>query len=135
VTSEGIAFGEWSIPDREIAERFDTSGGSGGQHANKTETAVTIRFDIAASSLPESVRERLQARLGPVLEVTSSDTRSQWRNREIARERLIERLEQALVVERPRKKTKPSKKARERRLAEKKAQSEKKKARQRPDQD
>jgi ribosome-associated protein len=70
-----------------------------------------------------------------VLEVSASDTRSQWRNREIARERLIERLQEALVVKKPRKRTKPSKAAHERRLAEKKARSETKKARQRPDQD
>jgi ribosome-associated protein len=135
VTPDAIEVGEWSIPESEIEERFDTSGGPGGQHANKTETAVTIRFDIAQSSLPEPVRERLIRRLGAVLEVSASDTRSQWRNREIARERLIERLQEALVVKKPRKRTKPSKAAQERRLAEKKARSETKKARQRPDQD
>jgi ribosome-associated protein len=135
VTSDPIDIGEWSIPATEIEERFDTSGGPGGQHANKTETAVTIRFEITESSLPEPVRERLERRLGAVVEVTASDTRSQRRNREIARQRLIERLEKALVDPKPRKKTKPSKAARERRLAEKKARSEKKKARQRPDHD
>jgi ribosome-associated protein len=127
--------GEWSIPEAEIEERFDTSGGPGGQHANKTETAVTIRFDIAASSLPETIRERLIRRLGSVVEVTASDTRSQWRNREIARQRLIDRLAQALVETKPRRRTKPSKAAKERRMAAKKAHSEKKKGRQRPDQD
>jgi ribosome-associated protein len=135
VTSDPIEVGEWSIPETQIEERFDTSGGPGGQHANKTETAVTIRFDIAASSLPETIRERLIRRLGSVVEVTASDTRSQWRNREIARKRLIDRLEQALADPKPRKKTKPTKAARERRLAEKKARSDKKKARQRPDPD
>jgi ribosome-associated protein len=135
VTSDPIDIAEWSIPATEIEERFDTSGGPGGQHANKTETAVTIRFEITESSLPEPVRERLERRLGAVVEVTASDTRSQRRNREIARQRLIERLEKALVDPKPRKKTKPSKAARERRLAEKKARSEKKKARQRPDHD
>jgi ribosome-associated protein len=135
VTSDPIQLGEWSIPEIEIEERFDTSGGPGGQHANKTETAVTIRFDIIRSSLPEPVRERLERRLGPMVEVTASDTRSQWRNREIARQRLLERLEQAMVDPKPRKKTKPSKAARERRLAEKKARSDMKKSRQRPDHD
>jgi ribosome-associated protein len=135
VTSDPIEVGEWSIPENEIEARFDTPGGPGGQHANKTETAVTIRFHIAASSLPEPVRERLKGRLGPVVEVTASDTRSQWRNREIARRRLIDRLEQALADPKPRKRTKPTKAAKERRMAEKKAHSEKKTSRKRPDLD
>jgi ribosome-associated protein len=135
VTPDAIEFGEWSIPEGEVEERFDTSGGPGGQHANKTETAVTIRFDIAASSLPQATQQMLIRRLGPVVEVTASDTRSQWRNREIVRERLKQRLEQALVVENPRKKTKPSKTAKERRMAEKKAHSAKKTSRKRPDLD
>jgi ribosome-associated protein len=130
-----ISVGEWSIPEAEIERRFDPPGGPGGQHANKTETAVTLRFDVSASSLPEPVKEHLRERLGPVVEATASDTRSQWRNREIARERLVERLEQALAKPKPPRKTKPSQAAKERRLAEKRARSEKKKARQMPDQD
>jgi ribosome-associated protein len=135
VTPYGIEVGEWSIPDAELEERFDTSGGPGGQHANKSETAVTIRFDISASSFPEEVQRRLIRRLGPVVEVTASDSRSQWRNRAIGRERLKQRLEQALVAQKPRKETKPSKAAKERRLVEKKAQSEKKTSRKRPELD
>jgi ribosome-associated protein len=135
VTPDGIEVGEWSIPQGDIEERFDTSGGPGGQHANRNETAVTIRFDIAASAFPEEIQQRLIRRLGPVVEVTASDTRSQWRNREIGRERLKLRLEQALVVNKPRKKTKPSKAIKERRLAEKKAHSEKKTSRKRPELD
>ncbi len=135
MTPEGIEVGEWSIPEAEIEERFDASGGPGGQHANKNETAVTIRFDIAASSFPEEIQQRLIRRLGPVVEVTASDTRSQWRNREIGRERLKQRLEQALVVRKARRKTKPSKAVKERRLAEKKAHSEKKTSRKRPELD
>jgi ribosome-associated protein len=135
VTSDAIEFGDWSIPEDEIEERFDTPGGPGGQHANKTETAVTLRFDITASSLPEPVQQTLVRGLGRVVEVSSTDTRSQWRNRQIARQRLTERLETALVEQKPRKKTKPSKAAKERRLAEKKARAEKKRARQRPDHD
>lgn len=135
MTSDAIVFGDWSIPEDEIEERFDTPGGPGGQHANKTETAVTLRFDITASSLPEPVQQTLVRGLGRVVEVSSTDTRSQWRNRQIARQRLTERLETALVEQKPRKKTKPSKAAKERRLAEKKARAEKKRARQRPDHD
>ncbi len=130
---EGISVGSWSIPESEIEERFDTSGGPGGQHANRNETAVTLRLDIAATTLPDEVKERLFRRLGPTVEVIASDTRSQWRNREIARQRLTDRLEQGLVEPKPRKKTKPSRQSRERRLAEKKARSEVKKGRRSPD--
>ncbi len=130
---EGITVGSWSIPESEIEERFDTSGGPGGQHANRNETAVTLRLDIAATTLPDEIKERLFRRLGPTVEVIASDTRSQWRNREIARQRLTDRLEQGLIEPKPRKKTKPTRQSRERRLAEKKARSEVKKSRRSPD--
>ena len=135
MTGEGITVGPWLIPESEIEERFETSGGPGGQHANRTESAVILRFEVEKSSLPEEMRDRMARRLGPIVEVTASDTRSQWRNREIARERLAEKLEQGLVEQKPRKKTKPSRKARERRLAEKKARGDLKKSRRTPDAD
>ncbi len=130
---EGITVGPWLIPETEIEERFDTSGGPGGQHANRTESAVSLRFDVEASSLPDEVRSKLSRRLGGVVEVTASDTRSQWRNRAIARDRLVHRLEHALVDPKPRKKTKPSKSALEQRLREKKARSQLKRSRKSPD--
>jgi ribosome-associated protein len=132
VIGEGITVGPWLIPVSEIEERFETSGGPGGQHANRSETAVTLRFQVDASSLPDDVRDRLSRRLGPRVEVTASDTRSQWRNREIARDRLTEMLEQALVEPKQRRKTKPTRRARERRLSAKKARSELKRSRRRP---
>jgi len=132
VTTRGITVGSWPIPESEIEERFDTSGGPGGQHANKNETVVTLRLDIAASSLPDDIKDRLGRRLGDVVEVTASDTRSQWRNREIARERLTERIERALIQPKPRRKTKPSAQSKERRLAEKKSRSDIKKGRRPP---
>ena len=132
MTGQGITVGQWLIPESELEERFETSGGPGGQHANRSETAVTLRFDISSSSLPDEIRSRLSDRLGPAIEVTASDTRSQWRNREIARERLTGRLEQALVVPKKRKKSKPSRRATESRLAEKRARSEVKKGRRPP---
>ena len=135
MTSGPIQVGDWSIPEGEIEERFDTSGGPGGQHANKVETAVRLRFDIGASTLPDPVKERLIVRLGRVVEASAAETRSQWRNREIARERLAARLEKALIERKPRRPTKPSKAAKERRHAEKKARSEIKKTRKRPEQD
>jgi ribosome-associated protein len=135
VTGEGLLFGDWLIPEAELEERFDTYGGPGGQHANKSETAVTLRFAIDDSSLPEDVRVKLSARLGPEVEVTVSETRSQWRNRQIARDRLREWLEAALVDPKPRRKSKPSKAARGQRLTEKKARSELKRSRRRPEGD
>ncbi|HWL48456.1 MAG TPA: alternative ribosome rescue aminoacyl-tRNA hydrolase ArfB [Acidimicrobiia bacterium] len=135
MTTRGITVGSWLIPESDIEERFDTSGGPGGQHANKSETAVTLRLDIAASSLPDEVKERLGRRLGDMVEVTASDTRSQWRNREIARERLTERIERALIQPKPRRKTKPPPKSNERRLAAKRSRSEVKKGRRPPDAD
>lgn len=135
MTGEGITVGQWLIPESEIEERFDTPGGPGGQHANKNETAVTLRFGVEASSLPEEIRLKLSRRLGPTVEVLAADTRSQWRNREIARERLVDRLEQALVDPKPRKKTKPSRTSREKRLVEKKARGDLKKGRRPPEAD
>ena len=133
MTGEGINVGEWLIPEAELEERFDTSGGPGGQHANRNETVVTLRFNIGGSTLPDEVRETLTRRLGSWVEVTASDTRSQWRNREIARDRLVSKLEDALVERKPRKKTKPSKAATERRLTGKKARSDLKQKRRPPE--
>jgi ribosome-associated protein len=132
VIGDGITVGRWLIPENELEERFDTSGGPGGQHANRNETAVTLRFDVSASSLPESVKERLTRKLGDRVEVVAADTRSQMRNRERARERLAQKLESGLAEPRPRKRTKPSKQATARRLEEKRARSEVKRQRRKP---
>jgi ribosome-associated protein len=135
MTPDGITVGRWSIPESELVERFETSGGPGGQHANRNETAVFIRFDVMASSLPDDLKQRLGAKLGVIVEVTAAETRSQWRNREIARDRLVQRLESALVEPKRRRKTKPSRRAKERRLQQKKARSDLKRNRRRPDPD
>jgi ribosome-associated protein len=132
MTSEGIKVGSWVIPESELIERFETSGGPGGQHANKNETAVTLRLDLDGSSLPEDVQSKLRERIGPIVEVTASDSRSQWRNRALARRRLAERVETALADDRPRKATKPSRRSRERRLEKKRLRSEVKKNRSTP---
>ncbi len=132
---DDLVIGDLTIPGDQLEERFDTPGGPGGQHANRTESAVTLRFDIAGSSLPDDIKERLVGKLGETVEVRAADSRSQSRNREVARERLASRLDAAMVVPKPRKKTRPSKPARERRLAEKKARSEVKRSRQRPESD
>jgi len=134
MSKDGITFGQWSIPDSELEETFDTSGGPGGQHANRNKTAVTLRFDIAASSLPEQIRSRLTEKLGrTVVEVTASESRSQWRNRALARQRLAGTLEKAAKPDRPRRPTRPSRASKERRLQAKQHKSEIKKQRQTPD--
>lgn len=129
---DDLVIGELTIPAGDLEERFDTSGGPGGQHANRSNTAVVLRFDIRESSLPEEVKERLISRLGAMVETRASDSRSQTRNRELARERMTERIETALVVRRRRRRTKPTTASKERRIADKKARSEIKRARRRP---
>jgi len=121
------------IPIDELEWRFSGSGGPGGQHANTANTRVELRFDVEASlSLGPRQRARLIERLGPVVRVVASDERSQLRNRELALDRLAERLGQALRVERPRRSTKPTAASRERRLESKRHLAEKKRERRLP---
>jgi ribosome-associated protein len=117
----------------ELEWRFSGSGGPGGQHANTANTRVELRFDIEASrSLGPRQRARLLERFGPVIRVVASDSRSQHRNRELALERLQQRLATALRVERPRVPTRVKRSAKEKRLSEKRRQSERKRSRARP---
>ena len=81
---DDLHVGDWIVPAAELEESFDTSGGPGGQHANRNETTVRLRFRIDESSLPIELKEKLVLRLGNVVEVTASDQRSQSRNRETA---------------------------------------------------
>ena len=118
------------IPLDELTWRFTGSGGPGGQHANTSNTRAEVVFDVATSpSLGPRQRARLLERLGAVVRVAASDTRSQGRNRDLALERLRSKLADALKVEKPRRATKPSKGAKERRLSDKKRQSERKRQR------
>jgi ribosome-associated protein len=117
----------------ELEWQTSRSGGPGGQHANTSDTRVEVRFNVAESrSLGPRQRARLLERLGPVVRATSSDSRSQARNREIALERLGARLADGLRIERPRRATKPTKAARARRLDAKRRQSARKHDRRRP---
>jgi ribosome-associated protein len=121
------------IPADELEWRFTTSGGPGGQHANKASTRAEVSFDVAGSrSLGPRQRARLLDRLGPTVRAASGDERSQMRNREVALERLRARLADGLRVERPRVATKPSASARARRLTDKRRQSARKRDRARP---
>lgn len=124
------------IPPEELEWRFSASGGPGGQHANTSNTRVELVFDVNSSkSLGPRQRARILERLGPVVRVVASDTRSQARNRELAVERLRSRLAGALKIERRRQPTSPTVASKERRLEEKHKRSEVKRTRRRPDKD
>lgn len=121
------------IPADELEWRFTTSGGPGGQHANKASTRAEVSFDVAGSrSLGPRQRSRLLERLGPTVRAAAGDERSQMRNRELALQRLRARLAEGLRVERARVPTAPSARARARRLTDKRRRSERKRARARP---
>ena len=119
-----------SIPDSELDERFVRASGPGGQNINKVATAVELRFNIAASSLPFDVKQRLTRLAGArvsndgVLLIDSREFRLQSQNRSAARERLADLIRQALVRPKTRRKTKPSSGARERRLSTKKSRGQ-----------
>jgi ribosome-associated protein len=122
-----------SIPRSEIDLRFSRSSGPGGQHAQKTETRAEAIFDVDRSvSLTDAQKRRVIARAGPVLRAVAQDERSQWRNRELATERVVEELREALKVKRKRRPTKPSKAAKERRLEQKRRRGETKRLRRPP---
>jgi ribosome-associated protein len=123
-----------AIPVSEIELRFSRSSGPGGQHAQKTETRVEATFDVEASSgLSEAQKARVLRRAGPVIRVVAQDERSQARNRELAVERLVASLREALKVERRRRPTKPTAASRERRLDEKRRRGQVKQLRRPPD--
>ena len=132
---EDLVVGSLTIPAGELEERFETSGGPGGQHANRNETTVRLRFRVDESSLPIEVREKLASRLGNIVEVSAAESRSQHQNRDMARRRLAARIGEALVDPKPRKKTRPTRASADRRLTEKKVRSDVKKQRRRPKND
>ncbi|MGO9762018.1 MAG: alternative ribosome rescue aminoacyl-tRNA hydrolase ArfB [Solirubrobacteraceae bacterium] len=124
---------ELAIPLAEITLRTSRSSGPGGQHANVTASRVEAIFDVLASAaLSEEQRERVLARVGPRLVAVAQDERSQARNRELALERLAERLERALAVPRSRRATRPSAAARTRRLEDKRRAAQRKQERRPP---
>ena len=121
------------LPLAEIELRFSRSSGPGGQHANTAETRVEAILDVETSSaLTDVQKKRVIAKAGPTLRAVAQDERSQWRNRELAVERLVEQLRQALKVQRRRIATKPTRASRERRLESKKRRSTTKRLRRRP---
>jgi len=131
---------DWTIPGSELLWSFGPSGGPGGQHANRAHTRAELRFDIARSeSLGEQLRERVLTNLGPrqrggVLAVTVDESRSQFRNRQLARKRMADLLaDAAKPPARTRRATKPSAGSRRRRLEEKKRRGNVKRLRRHPE--
>lgn len=122
-----------AVPLAEIGIRASRSSGPGGQHANVTASRVEATFEIAASSaLGEDQKRRLAARHGDRVSAVAQDSRSQARNRELALERLREKLAAGLVVRRTRRRTSPTRAARQRRLEDKRRRAERKRARRPP---
>jgi ribosome-associated protein len=118
------------LPLSEIELQVSRSSGPGGQHAQKSETRVVAVFDVEGSdALTETQKRRVIARAGPVLRAVAQDERSQSRNRELAVDRLVDALRDALRVERKRVPTKPTAAARKRRLEQKKRRSQTKRLR------
>jgi ribosome-associated protein len=112
------------LPLSEVDFRTSRSSGPGGQHAQKTETRVEAVLDVERSAaLSDVQKRRVVARSGPVIRAVAQDERSQARNRELALERLVGQLREALRVPRKRKPTKPSQASVERRLEEKRRRS------------
>ena len=124
------------VPRTELQVSFTASGGQGGQHANRSNTRVDLRFDVESSSaFTEVQRERVIERLGREVRVVVDDERSQSRNRALAEERLVARLQSALHVDPPRRATKPTRGSQRRRMDAKSRRGEVKRQRRRPSRD
>jgi ribosome-associated protein len=124
------------LPLAEIQLRTSRSSGPGGQHAQKSETRVEAVFDVEASTaLTDAQKRRVVAKAGPVLRAVAQDERSQLRNKDLAVERLVESLREALKVPRRRVATKPSAASKQRRLEAKKRRSQVKRLRGSPPRD
>ena len=121
------------VPRSELDVTSMTSGGPGGQHANRSATRVELRLDITTTSaLSAEQRQRVLNRVGAEMRVAAGDERSRTRNLAIAEQRLADRLRDALRVQRPRRTTQPTRGSKERRLNAKRRRSQTKADRRRP---
>jgi ribosome-associated protein len=133
-----LVAGRYRIPDSELEWTFTTSGGPGGQHANRSQTRAELRFDLVSSTaFPDPVKERMIVKLekrmvGGVLSVASDQERSQLRNRQAARRRLADLLAASMVIPKRRRPTRPTEASRRRRQEEKRARSQLKRLRKPP---
>ena len=134
---DGIRVAEGTvIPLEEIQFRASRSSGPGGQHANVTASRIEAVFDVQASkALSDEQRALLRRKLGDRVTAVAQDARSQARNRELALERLREKIAAGLRRPKPRRPTKPSRAARERRLQQKRQRSQRKAQRRPPPED
>jgi ribosome-associated protein len=124
------------IPPDEVAIRVTTSGGPGGQHANRSLTRVIASFDVAASGvLRERDRAVLLERFGPAVRASAGRFRSQSANRAAALDQLARRLGEALTPRPARRATRPTRASRERRLEDKRARARVKDQRRRGEDD
>lgn len=124
-----------TIPGDELEESFSTSGGPGGQHANRSNTRVELRWNIGTSRIDEALKSELLGRLDErEVSVVVAESRSQFRNRQLARQRLRDEVQEALKPgPPPRRPTRPSRSARQRRLDEKTRRSQVKRQRRKPE--
>lgn len=121
------------IPLSDVVIRASRSSGPGGQHANMTSSRIEVSFDVRASSaLSPGQRALLLERVGPVVRAVSQDARSQSRNRDLALERLADRLREHLHVQAKRRPTAPSRNAKRKRVESKVKRGQTKQGRQRP---
>jgi ribosome-associated protein len=138
---DDLAVNGYRIPAQDLEWKFDPSGGPGGQHANRASSRVELSFDLRSSGVfPEELRDHMVERLAArahqgVVRVTATDSRSQWRNRQVARRRLASLLEESMRQPKQRRPTRPGPAARERRLEDKRRRSDKKAGRRSPDLD
>ena len=124
------------VPGAAVSWRATRSGGPGGQHANTSDTLVTVELDVAAAELPPGVEARLRAAHGPVVRVSTSESRSQFRNRQLARARLAALIDDAAIVPTTRRATRPTRSSARRRLDDKRRAGDRKRERSwRPDRD
>lgn len=122
-----------SIPLAEVELRASRSSGPGGQHANVTASRVEAVFDVRASAtLDGQQKARLAERVAPVITAVAQDARGQARNRELALQRLAEKISAGLAVPRRRRPTRPTRASRRRRIDQKRRTSERKRTRRRP---